>query len=101
MANHVSVTIVRGKGEVGLFFAPTKIIFDIRRFILDAVQEYCRLAPSKRRNGAVYNELPKIMADIAAEIEAKKSYRRALKTVRAMRKAGKSTAEIMKWARAA
>ena len=49
----------------------------------------------------MYNELPKIMADIAAEIEAKKSYRRALKTVRAMRKAGKSTAEIMKWARAA
>jgi hypothetical protein len=26
------------------------------------------------------NELPKIMADIAAEIEAKKAYRRALKT---------------------
>ena len=70
MVNHISVTIVRGKGEVGLFFAPTKIIFDIRRFLLDAVQEYCRLAPSKRRNGAVYNELPKIMADIAAEIEA-------------------------------
>jgi hypothetical protein len=47
------------------------------------------------------NDLPKIMAEIAAEIEAKKAYRKALKTVRAMRKAGKSTAEIMAWARAA
>jgi hypothetical protein len=40
------------------------------------------------------NEPPKIMADIAAEIEAKKAYRKALNKVRAMRKAGKSTAEI-------
>ena len=40
------------------------------------------------------NELPKIMADIATEIEAKKAYRRALKTVKAMRKAGKSAREI-------
>jgi hypothetical protein len=47
------------------------------------------------------NELTKIMADIAAEIEEKKAYRRALKTVRAMRRAGKSTAEIMDWAKAA
>jgi hypothetical protein len=47
------------------------------------------------------NELPKIMADIAAEIEAKKAYRRALKTVRAMRKAGKSAREIFAWANAA
>jgi hypothetical protein len=37
----------------------------------------------------LHNEFPKIMADIAAEIEAKKAYRKALKTVRAMRKAGK------------
>ena len=35
------------------------------------------------------------MADIAPEIEAKKAYPKALKTVRAMRKAGKSTAEIL------
>jgi hypothetical protein len=34
----------------------------------------------------MHNELPKIMADIAAEIEAKKAYRKALKQVRAMRK---------------
>ena len=47
------------------------------------------------------NELQSIMADIAAEIGAKKAYRRALKTVRAMRKAGASTAEIFAWARAA
>jgi len=47
------------------------------------------------------NELPKIMADIAAEIEAKKAFRKALKTVRAMRKAGKATAEIFAWANAA
>ena len=46
-------------------------------------------------------ELQKIMADIAAEIESKKAYRKALRTVRAMRKAGKSTAEILEWARAA
>ena len=47
------------------------------------------------------NELQSIMADIAAEIEAKKAMRKALKTVRAMRRAGKSTAEILEWARAA
>jgi len=47
------------------------------------------------------NELPQIVADIAAEIDEKKAYRKALKTVRAMRRAGKSTAEIFKWARAA
>ena len=47
------------------------------------------------------NELPKIMAEIAAEIEAKKAYRKALKTVRAMRRAGKSTSEIYEWAKAA
>jgi hypothetical protein len=40
------------------------------------------------------NELSKIMADIAAEIEAKRAYRRALKQVRAVRRAGASTAEI-------
>ena len=48
----------------------------------------------------MHNELPKIMADIAAEIEAKKAYRKALRTVRAMRKAGKSIAEIIAWAQA-
>ena len=47
------------------------------------------------------NELPKIMAEIATEIEAKKAHRKALKTVRRMRPAGKSTAEIFAWARAA
>jgi hypothetical protein len=41
------------------------------------------------------------MAEIAAEIEAKKAMRKALKTVRAMRKAGASTTEIFAWARAA
>jgi hypothetical protein len=46
------------------------------------------------------SELSKIMADIAAEIEAKKAYRKALKTVRAMRKAGKSAREIFAWANA-
>jgi len=35
----------------------------------------------------MHNELPKIMADIAAEIEAKKAYRKALKAVREMRRA--------------
>jgi hypothetical protein len=49
----------------------------------------------------MHNEPPKIMADIAAEIEAKKAYRRALKTVKAMRKAGKSAREIFEWANAA
>jgi hypothetical protein len=49
----------------------------------------------------MHNELPKIMADIAAEIEAKKAYRRSLKTVRRMRAAGKTIAEILRWARAA
>ena len=49
----------------------------------------------------MHNELTKIMADIAAEIEAKKAYCKALKTVKAMRKAGKSTKEIFEWARAA
>jgi hypothetical protein len=47
------------------------------------------------------SELQSIMADIAAEIEVKKAYRKAIKTVQAMRKAGKSTAEILAWARAA
>jgi hypothetical protein len=45
----------------------------------------------------MHNELPRIMAEIAA----KKAYRRALKTVRAMRKAGKSAREIFEWANAA
>jgi hypothetical protein len=49
----------------------------------------------------MHNKLPKIMADIAAEIEAKKAFRRALKQVKAMRKAGKSTKEIYEWAKAA
>ena len=49
----------------------------------------------------MHNELPKIMADIAAEIEAKKAYRKALRTVRAMRRAGKSAREIFAWANAA
>jgi hypothetical protein len=49
----------------------------------------------------MHNELPKIMADIAGEIEAKKAYSKALKTVQAMRKARKSTAEIFAWAKAA
>jgi len=49
----------------------------------------------------MHNELPQIMANIAAEIEAKKAMRKALKTVKAMRRAGKSTAEIFEWARAA
>jgi hypothetical protein len=47
------------------------------------------------------NELPKILADIAAEIEAKRAYRVALAKVRRMRRAGKTTAEILEWARAA
>jgi hypothetical protein len=47
------------------------------------------------------NELQSIMADIAAEIEPKNAYRKALKTVRAMRKAGKSAREIFAWANAA
>jgi rubrerythrin len=41
------------------------------------------------------------MADIAAEIEAKKAYSKALKQVRDMRKAGKSAREIFEWANAA
>jgi len=47
------------------------------------------------------NELRSVMADIAVEIESKKAYRKALKTVRAMRKAGKSNKEIFEWANAA
>jgi hypothetical protein len=47
------------------------------------------------------NELPKILAEIATEIEAKKAHRKALKTVRAMRRAGNTTAEILEWVRAA
>jgi hypothetical protein len=48
------------------------------------------------------NELPKLMAEIAAEIEAKKALPQGAQDgARAMRKAGKATAEIMAWARAA
>jgi hypothetical protein len=42
-----------------------------------------------------------IYETFVAEIEAKKAYRKALRTVRAMRRAGKSTAEILAWAKAA
>ena len=49
----------------------------------------------------MHNELQKIMAEIAAEIEAKRAMRKAIKTVKAMRKAGKSAREIFEWANAA
>jgi hypothetical protein len=49
----------------------------------------------------MHNELQKIMAEIAAKIEAKRAMRKAIKTVKAMRKAGKSAREIFEWANAA
>jgi len=46
-------------------------------------------------------ELSQVIAKIEAERNARKARAAALRTVRIMRKAGKSTAEIMAWARAA
>jgi UDP-N-acetylglucosamine:LPS N-acetylglucosamine transferase len=46
-------------------------------------------------------QLKKAVAEFEAEWNQKKAYRAALAKVKRMRKAGKSVAEILKWARAA
>ena len=46
-------------------------------------------------------QLKKVVAEFEAERSQKEAFKVALAKVRAMRRAGKSTAEILKWARAA